>query len=227
LKAAAPASSEITDLIVAAEMEHDALARERDEARQTSVDPTATSAAVDQARLSDLDLTFRLERREAALAALRVRHDEAKAREENERLQAHRAEVIARRDEAVSALRRYESHARKIGAILQAVHASNAEVEAANRVGGGPWIQPAEAAARGMAANDIHWLVSGVRLPPFEPNAHGRMLWLPPPPVIPLLPQHVVEASAALGHEGRRIGEEVERQRAENGANPGRKRLPM
>jgi hypothetical protein len=154
--------------------------------------------------------------------------EEANAREEHEKLQAYRAEVIGRRDAAAEGLERYPVLANEMGNILAQVQASNAEVESVNRDGGGPEIEPAESVAPGMAANSIHWLLTGVILPDFDPREHAmaRSVWPPSSPVAVALPPLVVARSAAIGEEARRIGEEVGQWRAENDANPARKRLP-
>jgi hypothetical protein len=128
-----------------------------------------------------------------------------------------------------TALKRYPALAAEIASILTQVQASNAEVGAANQAGGGPWIDPAEAVARGMPANSIHKLVTGVILPDFDPREHAtaRSMWPAWSPVAVALPPLVAARSAAIGNEARRIGEEVGQWRGENDANPARKRLPL
>jgi len=128
-----------------------------------------------------VELTHLLERLEAARQHLDRKLADAKAREERERLEAQHAEAVANRDAAAQALKRYPAFAAEIASILAQVQASNAEVEAVNRHGGGPWIEPAEAVARGMAANSIHWLLTGVVLPSFDHREHvmARSIWPP------------------------------------------------
>jgi hypothetical protein len=189
LQAEKPSSSEFLDAIAATEASREGLVIERDAARAVSLDPVAPEDAVTTARLSEIDLSFKVERLDNALAALRTRLAEAKSREAAEALGARRDEVVARRDQAVASLRRYAKHAQALAAIMAEVAASTSEVEAFNRNerGDSEWVDVPEVKARaGMEGNSIHRLLTATRLAPldYEQHRQDRMLWPPPPPQV-------------------------------------------
>ena len=100
--------------------------------------------------------------------------------------------------------------------LLTRVRASNERVEAVNR-SGGPWIDPVETVARGVAPNGTNFLTTWVRLPPLDREEHalGQYLW---PMLInrpAAVPADLAKASAAFGAEMRRVGEVVAAKRAE------------
>ena len=138
----------------------------------------------------------------------------------------HHSRQVAERDALAEELReRYPALAGELADLLKRVRASNERVEAVNR-SGGPWIDPAETVARGIPPNGTDFLTTWVRLPSFEREAHqiGQYLWPVPlnPPAAPTA--DLAKASAALGAEMRRVGEQVAAKRAET--NAARRREP-
>ena len=89
--------------------------------------------------------------------------------------------------------------------------------QAVNR-SGGPWIDPAETVARGVASNGTDFLTTWVRLPPLDREAHamGKFLWPIPLNEVPAVRADVSKASAALGTQMRRVGEVVAAKKRAN-----------
>ena len=126
-------------------------------------------------------------------------------------------ETNRRRDGLAEELRqRYPALAGELAELLTRVRANNERVDAVNRRGG-PWIDPVESVARGIAPNGTNFLATWVRLPPFDRDAHGLGQYLWPLPVhrSASLSADLTKASAALGAEMRRVGEVVAAKRAE------------
>jgi hypothetical protein len=129
---------------------------------------------------------------------------------------SYHADVTAERDALADELREcYPTLAGELADLLTRVRASNERVEAVNR-SGGPWIDPVETVARGIAPNGTHFLTTGVRLPPLDRDAHGlgRYLWPLPTNTLAALAPDLAKASAARGAEMRRIGQVVAAKKA-------------
>jgi hypothetical protein len=176
-----PSSDEVATLTADAEREVERLTRALEQARQMSLDPRAFPEFVTKARRDAAELAFAIERLTTALDALRAALQTTRSREEESRRAALHAEVTAERDAIADELReKYPALAGELVELLTRIKASNGRVEALNR-SGGPWIDPVETVARGVAPNGIHFLVTGVQLPPCEreAHAHGEMLWPP------------------------------------------------
>jgi hypothetical protein len=75
-----------------------------------------------------------------------------------------------------------------------------------------------ETVARGLPPNGIHFLVTGVRLLPFDcdAHAHSKTLWPPPTNHHVTLPPATLAGSTARGAEIRRIGEVVAARKRED-----------
>ena len=151
------------------------------------------------------------------LDQLRAKHEAAVAHAEAGRTRCHHAEVTAERDALADELReRYPAFAGELADLLTRIRSNNARVEAVNR-SGGPWIDPVETVARGIAPNGTDFLTTWVRLPPLDGEGHamGQYLW---PMLInrpAALTADLAKASAAIGAEMRRVGEVVAAKRAE------------
>ncbi len=206
-----PSVNDVAAVIADVETELERLEREWDRARKLSLDPLAHDEVVTKARQDSTAVQFNLERLNVALGHLCAALQNAKAREEEARRQEFRVNVVAERDALAQELReRYPELAGGLADLLTRIKANNERVDVANR-GGGQWIDPVETAARGVAQSGIHFLVTGVCLPPFdrEAHAHSRMLWPLPVNQSYALPNHMAEASGMRGTEIRRVGEQV------------------
>ena len=153
-----------------------------------------------------------------ALDHLRVKHEAAVAHAEASRLVS--SHKVSERDALADELRRrYPALAGELADLLTRVRANNERVEAVNR-SGGPWIDPVETVARGIAPNGTDFLTTWVRLPPLDREEHamGQYLWpmLIHRPVA--VPADLARASAAFGTEMRRVGEVAAAKRAEANA---------
>ena len=202
---------EITSVITSAELERDRLQAEREAARAVAFNPLTKSADVEAARRAGSTAEWQLARLTVALDQLRSKHEAAVAHAEAAARAAHHAEVTAERDALAEELRqRYPALAGELADLLTRVRASNERVEAVNR-SGGPWIDPVETVARGIAPNGTDFLTTWVRLPPLDREEHamGQYLW----PVLinrpAAVPADLAKASAAIGAEMRRVGEVV------------------
>jgi len=124
---------------------------------------------------------------------------------------------VAARDALADELReRYPALACELADLLTRVRTNNERVEAVNR-SGGPWTDPVETVARGIAPNGTDFLTTWVRLPSFEREAHqiGQYLWPVPLSQPAAITADLAKASAAIGAEMGRIGQVVAAKRAE------------
>ena len=208
---------EITSVITSAELERDRLQAEREAARAVAFNPLTKSAEVEAARRVGSATEWALARLNVALNQLNAKHEAAVAHAEQAARAAHHAEVTDDRDALSEELRqRYPTLAGELADLLTRVRASNERVEAVNR-SGGPWIDPVETVARGIAPNGTDFLATWVRLPPLDREEHamGQYLWPVPVNRMVPIPVDLAKASAATGAEMRRIGEVVAAKRAE------------
>jgi hypothetical protein len=211
---------EVTEVITSAEHERDHLNAEREKARAVAFDPLTKSDVVEAARRVGSAADWALARLDVALDQLRAKHEAAVTHAEQATRAAHHAEVTTERDALADELReRYPALAGELADLLTRVRASNERVEAVNR-SGGPWIDPVETVARGIAPNGTDFLATWVRLPSFEREAHqmGQYLWPVPLNQPAALTADLAKASAAIGTEMRRVGELVAAKRAETNA---------
>ena len=199
--------SVIADAEVALVQARDDLAR----VRELALNPLTPASELAEHRARAIELQFVIERLEAGLERLRERHEEALARVEAERRTATHADLMARRDALAARFEGvWRDHAEPLASFLHEVAAIDAEVNSANRLKLGPWLDKVETIARaGVGDVDTHKLVGlHTRVPPWSHDAHrrGELMWPPQAPkldMVALVPQPLRQLEKALAENAR------------------------
>ena len=200
----------------------------QEECKRTSaiaLDPLTRSSEGVGARADVFDLEFKIERLEKALGKLYEKHELALSHEKEAALAAKIAEL--KQEQAALAAELSEAYPRLAGELSGLLGRVSAFDQKAQPYG----VTRIESVARGIPPHGlvrgttmVGWLTDSVRLPAFSPDDSimQKDLWPRPRAHIPnanigamlggLTPQMMAH-SAALGNEGRRIGEEVQRNR--------------
>ena len=104
----------------------------------------------------------------------------------------------------------WRDHAEPLASFLHEVAAIDAEVNSANRLKLGPWLDKVETIARaGVGDVDTHKLVGlHTRVPPWSHDAHrrGELMWPPQAPkldMVALVPQPLRQLEKALAENAR------------------------
>ena len=201
-----------------AEAETALVSAERDlgAAREKAINPLTSAREVPEHRGRSFELQFMVERLQAGLEHLRLKHEEAVAQVERERREAERAEITAERDAAAAKLSEtYQRAAREIADVLDAV------VQVNRRVAG--W----NAQAAGSRIDGLPDLYRGVRLP--AERAGEVAFWPPLDRIDPdaLVPVEMAKFSEARAAEAKEAAEARAVWEKAARLHPQRRRVPV
>ncbi len=187
LKRANGSPAAVASVIADAELALPLLREDLARVREVALNPLTPASEVAEHRARVVELRFGAERLEAGLERLRQKHEQALARVEAERRAAAHAAIVARRDELAAKFESvWATLAVPLASFLHEVAAVDGEINAANRLKLGVWIDKVETVARpGVGDIDTHKLTGmHTRLAPWDHDQHraGELLWPPQPP---------------------------------------------